>query len=256
MAVESVMHLTHRGALSADGKTGDGAGVVAQIPHRLFKKVLARWDITLARDSDLGVGMIFLPRRHDTTRRLSQRILAGTLLRRGLRLFGWREVPIDPRALGERAQKTLPDIQQVLVGRPPGLDDQAFEQLLYLARKEIEAQVRGERIHDFYIPSFSHRTVAYKGMFVALQLPHFYLDLQDSDFETALAVFHQRYSTNTFPNWFLAQPFRMLGHNGEINTLQANRNWMYAREGDLTWQLGCHEVRHLQPVLQPGALTP
>src|SRR5262245_14703901 len=111
MAVQAVMHLTHRGAVSADGKTGDGAGLLTQIPHRLYRKVLARWHVTLDNDTDLGVGMMFLPRRHDTDRRLCQRIVEGTLMRRGLQLFGWREVPIDPRALGERAQKTLPDIQ-------------------------------------------------------------------------------------------------------------------------------------------------
>ena len=251
-AVEAVINLTHRGAVSADGKTGDGAGVLTQIPHRLFTKVLTDWKLTPPRDEDLGVGMIFLPRAPDSARRLCQKIVEGTLLRRGIQIYGWREVPVDPDALGARARLTLPDIQQLLVGRSPGLGDDAFERALYLARKEIEAQVAGEGIHDFYIPSFSHRTVAYKGMFVAPQLPRFYLDLQDSDFDTALAVFHQRYSTNTFPNWFLAQPFRMLAHNGEINTLQANRNWMYAREGNLYSPLWRSEVELLRPVVQPG----
>jgi glutamate synthase (ferredoxin) len=253
MAIDAVHNLTHRGAVSADGKTGDGAGILTQIPHRFFRKILARWDVTLANDTDLGVGMLFFPRRADTTRRLCQKIVEGTLTHYGIQIYGWREVPIDPRALGERALRTLPDIQQILLGRPPGLDDNAFERLLYLVRKEIEAQVRGERIRDFYIPSFSHRTLVYKGMFVAPQLPHFYLDLQDTGFETALAVLHQRYSTNTFPNWFLAQPFRMLGHNGEINTLQANRNWMYAREGELSSHIWHSEVENLQPLMQPGA---
>jgi glutamate synthase (ferredoxin) len=253
MAVDSVHNLTHRGAVSADGKTGDGAGILTQIPYRLFRKILARWNVTLTTDTDLGVGMLFFPRRANTTRRLCQKIVEGTLTHYGIQIYGWREVPIDPRALGERALRTLPDIQQILLGRPQGLDDDAFERLLYLVRKEIEAQVRGERIRDFYIPSFSHRTLVYKGMFVAPQLPHFYLDLQDTDFETALAVLHQRYSTNTFPNWFLAQPFRMLGHNGEINTLQANRNWMYAREGGLSSHIWHNDVENLQPLMQPGA---
>ncbi len=251
-AVEAVVNLTHRGAVSADGKTGDGAGVLTQIPHRLFKKILSEWKVALARDEDLGVGMIFLPREPDSTRRLCQKIFEGTLIRHGIQIYGWREVPIDPEALGERARQTLPDIQQVLVGRPLGFGDDAFERALYLARKEIEAQVFGEGIRDFYVPSFSHRTVVYKGMFVAPQLPRFYLDLQDSDFDTVLAVFHQRYSTNTFPNWFLAQPFRMLGHNGEINTLQTNRNWMYAREAELYSPLWRSEVELLRPVVQPG----
>ncbi|GIX47653.1 MAG: glutamate synthase [Candidatus Tectimicrobiota bacterium] len=251
-AVTAVINLTHRGAVSADGKSGDGAGVLTQIPYRLLRRVLAQRGITLSRDDDLGVGMIFLPRKPETTRRLCQKIIEGTLVRHGIRLLGWREVPVDPRALGERARQTLPDIQQVLMARPLGLDDDAYERTLYLARKEIEAQIAGERIHDCYIPSFSHRTVVYKGMFVAPQLPRFYLDLQDSDYETALAVFHQRYSTNTFPNWFLAQPFRMLGHNGEINTLQANRNWMYAREPELYSSLWRQNVELLRPVIQPG----
>lgn len=251
MGVEAVINLTHRGAVSADGKTGDGAGILTQIPHDLFRRELLGMGVRLERDADLGVGMIFFPQAPER-QRLCRTIIEGTLTRHGIRQFGWRLVAIDPGALGAKALATVPRMEQVLMGRPPGVDDEGYERALYLARKEIEEQVRGEGIKDFYIPSFSHRTVVYKGLFVAPQLPRFYRDLADPLYTTALAVFHQRYSTNTFPTWFLAQPFRMLGHNGEINTLQGNQNWMYAREKDLHSRVWGARVDRLRPLLAPG----
>ncbi|MBI4391302.1 MAG: glutamate synthase subunit alpha, partial [candidate division NC10 bacterium] len=251
MAVEAVINLTHRGAVSADGKTGDGAGILTQIPHPLFRRELLGLGVRLEREADLGVGMIFFPRAPEG-QRLCRTIIEGTLTRHGIRQFGWRPVPIDPDALGAKALATLPRMEQVLMGRPPGTDDVGYERILYLARKEIEEQVRGEGMKEFYIPSFSHRTVVYKGLFVAPQLPRFYRDLADPLYTTALAVFHQRYSTNTFPTWFLAQPFRMLGHNGEINTLQGNQNWMYAREKELHSAVWGTRVDRLRPFLSPG----
>ncbi|MCI0371868.1 MAG: glutamate synthase large subunit [candidate division NC10 bacterium] len=251
MGVEAVINLTHRGAVSADGKTGDGAGVLTQIPHDLFRRELLGMGVRLERDADLGVGMIFFPQAPER-QRLCRTIIEGTLVRHGILQFGWRLVPIDPGALGAKALATVPRMEQVLMGRPPGTDDEGYERTLYLARKEIEEQVRGEGIKDFYIPSFSHRTVVYKGLFVAPQLPRFYRDLADPLYTTALIVFHQRYSTNTFPTWFLAQPFRMLGHNGEINTLQGNQNWMYAREKELHSRVWGTRVDRLRPLLAPG----
>lgn len=251
-AIESVINLTHRGAVSADGKTGDGAGILTQIPPKLFKKEVERLGFRLPHEADLGVGVFFFPRADQEARRLCRRIVEGSLIRYGVQMFGWREVPIDPTALGEKALRTMPRIEQILVRRPLGLTDDEYERTLYLARKEIEAQVLGEGIEDFYIPSFSHKTIVYKGLFVAPQLPKFYLDLQDPNFEASLAVFHQRYSTNTFPNWFLAQPFRMLGHNGEINTLQGNRNWIYAREQELFSPTFGGSVEKLRPIVMPG----
>ncbi|MFQ5882530.1 MAG: glutamate synthase large subunit [Candidatus Methylomirabilales bacterium] len=252
MAVQAVVNLTHRGAVSADGKTGDGAGVLTQIPQELFRRELERWGMTLAGEAELAVGMLFLPRQDLEARRLCTAIVEGSAIRHGLRIFGWRPVPVDLTALGEKALATVPQIEQILMGRPLGASDEEYERILYLCRKEIEEQVWAERIQEFSIPSFSHRTIVYKGLFVAPQLKRFYLDLQDPAYKTALAVFHQRYSTNTFPTWFLAQPFRMLGHNGEINTLQGNQNWMYAREKELYSQVWREKVSLLRPILAPG----
>ncbi|MBI3457197.1 MAG: glutamate synthase large subunit [Candidatus Rokubacteria bacterium] len=249
-AIEAVINLTHRGAVSADGKTGDGAGILTQLPRRLFMRELRRIGGRLDREDDLAVGVIFFPQEPEK-RRLCQKIVEGTLIRRGVWILGWREAPIDPEALGEKARKTLPDIQHLLVARPARATGDEFERALHLARKEIEQQVLGEGIRDFYIPSFSHRTIVYKGLFVAPQLPRFYRDLTDPLYESALAVFHQRYSTNTFPTWFLAQPFRMLAHNGEINTLNGNLSWTYARERELRSSVWRGEVDRLRPLILP-----
>jgi glutamate synthase domain-containing protein 2/glutamate synthase domain-containing protein 1/glutamate synthase domain-containing protein 3 len=249
-AVEAVINLTHRGAVSADGKTGDGAGLLTQLPRRLFMRELRRIGGRLDREADLAVGVVFFPQEPDK-RRLCQKIVEGTLIRRGVWILGWRETPIDPAALGDKALRTLPDIQHCLVARPAGASDDEFERTLYLTRKEIEQQILGEGIRDFYIPSFSARTIVYKGLFVAPQLPRFYHDLADPLYETALAVFHQRYSTNTFPTWFLSQPFRMLAHNGEINTLNGNLNWTYARERELRSPVWRGDVDRLRPLILP-----
>jgi len=249
--LEAVANLTHRGAVSADGKSGDGAGLLTQIPHRLLVPELHRLKVRVPRHTDLGVGMIFLPQ--DNRRRARARaIIEEAIITEGLVLFGWRSVPVSVSALGDEAARTRPEIEQVLIGRPERLGGEEFERVLYLTRKVIERRLNEEKIDDCYIPSVSHQTIVYKGMFVAPQLPRFYPDLQDPQFETALAVFHQRYSTNTFPSWPLAQPFRFLAHNGEINTLWGNINWMRAREPHLrsaTWQ---ERIRDLVPVIQPG----
>ncbi len=249
-AIEAVINLTHRGAVSADGKTGDGAGVLTQLPHRFFSRELERIAGHAVPEGDLAVGVIFFP-RDPQARRLCQKIIEGSLIRFGLWILGWREVPIDPDALGDKARSTLPDIQHVLVARPGRFGPEEFERQVYLARKEIEQQVLGEGIKEFYIPSISGRTIVYKGLFVAPQLPRFYRDLTDPRFESALAVFHQRYSTNTFPTWFLAQPFRTLAHNGEINTLNGNLNWTYARERELHSSVWHGDVEKLRPLILP-----
>jgi len=247
-AVLSVVNLTHRGAVSADGKSGDGAGILSQIPRRLFQRELSRLHFGLPDGWHLGVGMIFLPqapRRHDR----AMAIVEEAIEEHGLRVLGWRPVPINPNALGEKARATMPDIQQVLVGAPPTVSDDELERRLYLTRKSAENAAGRERIDDFYVPSFSCRTLVYKGLFVAPQMAEFYQDLQEDDFESAIVVFHQRYSTNTFPTWFLAQPFRMLAHNGEINTLWGNRNWMRAREAELAGDVWGDRVDTLKPVI-------
>ncbi len=250
-ALEAVANLTHRGAVSADGKSGDGAGLLTQIPHRLLMPDLYRLKVRVPRHTDLGVGMIFLPQDHSRRAR-ARAIVEDVIIKEGLVLFGWRRVPVALSALGDDAARTRPEIEQVLIGRPDQIGGDEFERTLYLTRKVIERWLGEEQIGDVYVASCSHQTVVYKGMFVAPQLPRFYPDLQDPQFETALAVFHQRYSTNTFPSWPLAQPFRFLAHNGEINTLWGNLNWMRAREPHLraaTWR---ERMRDLLPVIQPG----
>jgi glutamate synthase (ferredoxin) len=234
-AVEAVANLSHRGAVAADGKSGDGSGVLTQIPRLLVTREAERLGLARLDEPDLlGVGMFFLPPT-DTTG-ASERIVADALSTAGLRLLGWRDVPIDPDQLGAGARSTLPRIRQALIV-PLATDRnlENFEHALYLSRKDIEraAQREGLMASGFYVVSLSARTLVYKGLFAARQLPAFYLDLVDPDYHSGLAVYHQRYSTNTFPTWQLAQPFRLLAHNGEINTLLGNRAWMQAREARL-----------------------
>ncbi len=227
MATQAVTNLTHRGAVAADAKTGDGAGILTQIPEKLFQKELEKLGVHLNTIADLGVGMIFLPGCDQTAQQQSRALVEKTLQQYGVPLLGWRSVPVNTAALGDKALETLPEIQQVLMGRPEQITEDDFEHRLYLICKELEHRVAAASLDDeFHISSFSHRTVVYKGLLVAPQLAQFYLDLKNSDFQAALAVFHQRYSTNTSSTWMLAQPFRMLAHNGEINTLMGNRNWM------------------------------
>ncbi|MPZ13327.1 MAG: glutamate synthase large subunit [Chloroflexi bacterium] len=247
-AILSVVNVTHRGAVSADGKSGDGAGIVAQIPERLIRREIARIGLAFPDDWRLAVGMIFLPQAVGPRNR-SIALVEEAVERHGMRMRGWRPVPVNPDALGEKARGTMPDIQQVLVAVPPTYSEVDAERRLYLTRKWIENRAREEGVDDLYVPSFSSRTVVYKGLFVAPQMAEFYPDLRDPDFESAIVVFHQRYSTNTFPTWFLAQPFRMLAHNGEINTLWGNRNWMRAREAQLRSDIWGDDVDTLKPVI-------
>ncbi|HEV3405280.1 MAG TPA: glutamate synthase subunit alpha, partial [Candidatus Dormibacteraeota bacterium] len=206
LGVQALARLAHRGGLDADGKSGDGAGLLLQVPHRLLGKhavvVLFDWD-------DRARGIV---EQH-------------------VRVANWRRVPVDVGSLGEKARATMPAIWHGLI-RGPDLDEETWERELYLARRRIErdAEAQGVRM---YIPSCSSRTLVYKGLMAGTRLADFYLDLRDPRTESRLAVFHQRYSTNTMPDWRLAQPFRMLGHNGEINTITGNRAWMRAREAEL-----------------------
>ena len=248
-AIACVCNVTHRGAVSADAKTGDGAGIMTQLPIALLRREITRMGQRLERDEELAVGMVFLPGRDDGARRKVLQITDDSVSRQSLHSFGWRQVPVDETALGEMAAASQPAIQQILMGRPQGMNDVQFGRALYLARKEIEGQAREAGIADFYIPSFSQKTIVYKGLLVAPQLAVFYKDLKDPDFQTSLAVYHQRYSTNTFPNWFLAQPFRYLAHNGEINTLQGNTNWVRAREPELESKVWGGDLQRLLPII-------
>ncbi len=251
MAIQAVTNLTHRGAVAADAKTGDGAGILTQIPEKLFKKELEALGVNLNSINDLAVGMIFLPGNDLVAQKRGREIVADILQQYGFPLLGWRSVPVDESALGEKALATVPLIQQVLIGRPPHIPADKFEQRLYLLCKELEHRITNEKLDEFHIASFSHRTILYKGLLVAPQLAMFYSDLRDVDFEASLAVFHQRYSTNTSPTWSLAQPFRMLAHNGEINTLMGNRNWMRAREAEMNSPVWNEDIKKLAPIINP-----
>ncbi len=252
IGLRSLCALMHRGALDADAKTGDGAGVMTQIPYKIFAPEVARLGHQLFQESDLAVGVMFLPFDHAYAQARAKAITAEVLEKRGLFLFGWREVPINLRVLGEKAQTTLPRIEQVLIGKPWGMADDDYERRLFLARNEIEDAAAADGIKNFYIPSFSHRTIVYKGLLVSASLEKFYPDLTNPNYESAICVYHQRYSTNTFPTWPLAQPCRMMAHNGEINTVRGNRNWTKAREAELQADFWGKDVDLLKPIVQPG----
>ena len=217
-------------------RPGDGAGVVTQIPYKLFVPEVTRLGHTLYKEGILPWGVV--SSRQCLCPGASQGDHPGSSRKRGLFLFGWREVPINIRVLGEKAQMTMPRIEHVLIGKPWGMADDDYERRLFLARNEIEDTAAADKISNFYIPSFSHRAIVYKGLLVSASLERFYPDLSNPDYETAVCVYHQRYSTNTFPKWPLAQPFRMLAHNGEINTIRGNRNWTAAREAELRADFG------------------
>ena len=250
-AIDSVVGLSHRGAVSADGRTGDGAGILTQIPRKLVERELRARNIDSVDPADVGLGMVYLPQADTTTNAQAAEIVNRVLAEQEIPLLGWRQVPVDVAALGAIAAQSAPDIQQILVQRPHGMDDTAFERALYVARRTIQGAANRAGIDELYLPSFSHRTVIYKALIIAAQLAEFYLDLKDPEFETALALFHQRYSSNTFPTWQLAQPFRLLAHNGEINTLWGNRNWTRAREHSMIESAWDERVGAGIPFIEP-----
>ncbi|MGQ0601266.1 MAG: glutamate synthase central domain-containing protein, partial [Anaerolineales bacterium] len=223
-ALDALLHLEHRGALAADATTGDGAGVLTPIPHKLFAREAERLIGKAVDPTSLGVGVFFF---QPGTEKQCHRLLEEACTAFDLTVLCWRDVPVNPAAIGERARAMMPVIQQAVISHQSSVNSQQFERSLYLARKQFEksAQSLGA-----YVPSMSARTIVYKGLFLARQVGKFYADLSDPDYEVALTVFHQRYSTNTLPTWQRAQPFRVLCHNGEINTLQGNVNWMKSRE--------------------------
>jgi Glutamate synthase domain 2 len=224
-AIRALGRLTHRGAVAADGKTGDGCGLLMKKPDVFLRSVAAESGLVL-KDT-YAVGTVFLSQDDERANR-ARRTLEAELERQGLKVSGWRRVPTDPSACGEEALKTLPVIEQVFVNAPPGIDEATFDRHLYVARRRTEKLIAGDD-RTFYVTSLSAPVVSYKGLVMPENLPVFYRDLQDSRLSSALCVFHQRFSTNTWPQWRLAQPFRYLAHNGEINTIQGNRNWSVAR---------------------------
>ena len=273
MALQALAHLTHRGAQDADSETSDGSGLLAQIPRALLCEELLRQGVAPPGEDDLALGMLFLPSRErapDAYAR-SREIIEQTCRENGLLVLAWREPPIDYTVPGGQARATAPTIEQIILacprqgdrrdsqgdrqGRPypqaVALQSQ-YERALYHTRRLIEKRLLDAGISDCYIASFSSATVVYKGLLAPRELPRFYLDLADPRFISSFAIFHQRYSTNTFPSWPMAQPMRALAHNGEINTLQGNRNWMAAREGELFSPLWGGKLQDLLPVIQDG----
>ena len=224
-AIESLARLTHRGAVAADGKSGDGSGLLMKKPDGFLRLCAQEQGFELGEH--YAAGMVFL--NTDKTKAENARTqLENECQTEGLQVLGWRTVPTDPSTCGEEALKSLPIIEQIFVNAGAKMDATQFEQHLYIARRRTEKVI--EPNDDiFYIPSLSSRVVSYKGLVMPEHLPVFYKDLQDERMETSIAVFHQRFSTNTWPQWRLAQPFRYLAHNGEINTVQGNRNWSVAR---------------------------
>jgi glutamate synthase (ferredoxin) len=229
LALTALARLVHRGGVDADGRTGDGAGVLTGIPYALFAPALAALDRGPVVPSDLAVGLLFLPREAARCAQ-GQRIATSALAAQGLAWLGWREVPVRDEALGDKARDSRPELRHLLAGRPPGATDEDFERRLYLARRAMETQAAAAGLEEFYVASLSHRTLVYKALARGADLPAVFPDLRSASYATSFAVFHQRFSTNTLPRWSMAQPFRHLSHNGEINTVQGNRLWMRARE--------------------------
>ncbi len=252
MGIQSVCNLTHRGAVGGDTQTGDGAGILTQLPRRFFLLEEPKLGWRLDHESELGVGMLFMPRGDEDAYALCRALIEYVITTKGLGLLGWREVPVDQSVIGDSSALTAPRIQQVFVKKPKHLSDAEFERTLYLTRKEIEKHSLKTNVRGFYICSFSSRTIVYKGLMIATELDRFFSDLKNEAFESAFTIYHQRYSTNTFPTWGLAQPFRMLAHNGEINTIQGNRVWTQAREAEVKADCWGDNIKHLKPLLQPG----
>jgi len=247
--IRALSAIWHRGAVDADGKTGDGAGIHVQISRAFFEEQVRRTG-HVPREQRLAVGQIFLPRNDFGAQEAARTIVETEVLRMGHYIYGWRHVPVDISCLGEKANATRPEIEQILISNARGVDEETFERELYVIRRRIEKA--GAGIRDFYICSLSCRSIIYKGMMLAEQVSVFYPDLMDPRFESAFAIYHQRYSTNTFPRWWLAQPFRMLAHNGEINTLKGNLNWMRSHEIRMSSDYFGELAEDIKPIVQAG----
>ncbi|EAQ35778.1 glutamine amidotransferase, class-II [Nitrobacter sp. Nb-311A] len=254
-AISILCNLEHRGAVGADPRAGDGAGILLQIPHVFFARKAKELGFTLPKAGEYAVGALFMP-RETAWREIIRNIIADQIKAEGLTLLGWREVPTDNSSLGETVKPTEPANMQVFIGRNgTAATEDEFERRLYILRKSISQSIfeRRERgLSGYYPVSMSCRTVIYKGMFLADQLGSYYPDLHEPDFESALALVHQRFSTNTFPTWSLAHPYRMVAHNGEINTLRGNVNWMAARQASVHSDLYGKDISRLWPISYEG----
>jgi glutamate synthase (NADPH/NADH) large chain len=249
--IRALKVLFHRGAVDADGKTGDGAGIHVELPQDFFKEHI-RHSGHEPVAGRMAVGMIFLPKTDLGAQERCRSIVETEIINFGYTIYGWRQVPVDVAVIGDKANATRPEIEQIMVANSKRTPEERFETDLYIIRRRIEKRVLAEHITDFYICSLSCRSIIYKGMFLAEQLDSFYPDLKDERFTSSFAIYHQRYSTNTFPTWRLAQPFRMLAHNGEINTLPGNVNWMKSHETRMDCEPLAGHLEDIKPVIQPG----
>jgi len=252
--VQILVNLAHRGACGCDPQTGDGAGILIQIPHAFFEREASTLGFSLPAPGEYGVGMVFLPvDPHD--RLLCEGIIEKAAREEGLTVLGWRDTPINGNMIGRLARNSQPYIEQIFIKSAPGMDRDALERKLYVVRKRAEAIVAESDLKEkefFYIPSLSSRTIVYKGLLLAPQITDFYKELLDPELTSGLCLVHQRFSTNTFPSWKLAHPYRYICHNGEINTLRGNVNWMHARQSVLASPLFGADIKKLLPIINAG----
>ncbi len=252
--IQILTNLAHRGACGCDADTGDGAGLLIQIPHEFFRRECGLLDFQLPENSTYGVGMVFFPVEKQA-RLFCEGVFERVVKEEGLVVLGWRDTPVDGSAVGRLARASQPYIQQIFVGAPEGMDEDACERRLYVVRRRVENEIAQSEVPQrgmFYVCSLSCRTIIYKGLLLAPQIARFYGELNDPDVRSALCLVHQRFSTNTFPTWHLAHPYRYVAHNGEINTVRGNVNWMAARESVLSSPLFGDDIRKLFPIVQPG----
>src|ERR1700690_2666920 len=251
--IQVLINLTHRGACGCDPETGDGAGILLQIPHQFFKRECGKLGFALREPGAYGVGMTFLPvEKHP--RLQCEGVLERIIREEGLTVLGWRDTPVYASAIGRVARASQPYIQQIFIGGGALTDEDTFERKLYVVRKRAESEMAASGIEDasvFHIPSLSCRTIVYKGLLLAPQITNFYKELSDPEVASALCLVHQRFSTNTFPSWQRAHPYRYIAHNGEINTLRGNVNWMHARQSLLQSPLFGDDIKKLLPIIAP-----
>ncbi len=252
LGIAALRSVWHRGAVNADGKTGDGAGIHLELPRHFFHDYLLRVGNTVEENAPFGVGMIFLPRKDFAAQEEARLVVETEIIRFGYGIYCWRQVPIDTEVIGENANASCPEIAQIIIAGKADEAEATFEKNLYIIRRRIENAIRERHIQNFYACSFSARNIIYKGLFLAEQLTAFYPDLSDPRFVSSYCIFHQRFSTNTNPTWHLAQPFRTLAHNGEINTLRGNINWMSSYEASFGSKVLGEYGDDLIPVVPPG----
>ena len=251
MGISALKNVWHRGAVDADGKTGDGAGIRLDVPQDFFREHVSRTGHS-PTDDRICVGQIFMPRTDFGAQEAARTLVEREVLHFGFYIYGWRQPPVDVSVIGQKAKDTRPAIEQIMFRDARGRSPEELERALYICRRRIERRAREAAIPSFYICSLSHKSLIYKGMFLAQDIDNFYLDLRDDRFVSAFAIYHQRYSTNTFPQWALAQPFRTIAHNGEINTLRGNRNWMKSHEIRMVSEAFGDHTQDVKPVIPDG----